>query len=300
MRLLFVLLALHVAQPVKASDLRRLEHVELRDDESGVWLAMSTDRPANFTSFKLDDPTRIVVDFPETTAEARDAEGAGPVRRWSCRTVGDAQAPVVRLIVELHEDADYTLSADGRQVALRLRPATGRPLVALDGERRRPPAPVEAPPVADLATEVIEAPPVIAATAPVIAPAPGEQAAERPMPASLDQVSFRRTAAGARIVLRTSQPVTWALVESSSDVVYLELEDTHIPAAPNRLPLDTRYFGTPVARVAPSEHRRDGSTRVAVELGSPARWSAFAEGADIVLEVESDATRAALAGGESW
>lgn len=302
MRLLLFSVCLLVALPAVATDLLRLEHVELREDETGTWLSLSTDRPANFTSFKLEAPTRIVVDFPEMTADARDAEGEGPVRSWSCRTVGDALSPVVRLIVELREDADYTLTADGTQVALRLRPATGRPLVALDGERRAPP--VIDPPVTVEPTEEPETLPVVAVAPPApkpqvsVALAPTERAVERKARASLDQVSFRRTPGGARIVLRTSQPVTWALVEGASDVVYLELEDTHIPATPNRLPLDTRYFGTPVVRVAPREQQ--GATRVAVELGAPARWSAFADGADIVLEVKPDAARAALAGGESW
>lgn len=306
MRLLLFSVCLLVALPAVASDLLRLEHVELREDETGTWLSLSTDRPANFTSFKLEAPTRIVVDFPEMTTDARDAEGEGPVRSWSCRTVGDALSPVVRLIVELREDADYTLTADGTQVALRLRPATGRPLVALDGERRA--APVIDPPATVEPVEVPETLPVVA-VAPRIEPpapepqvsvpsAPVERAVERQARASLDQISFRRTPGGARIVLRTSQPVTWALVEGASDVVYLELEDTHIPATPNRLPLDTRYFGTPVVRVAPREQK--GVTRVAVELGAPARWSAFADGVDIVLEVKPDAARAALAGGESW
>lgn len=325
MRLVLVCLAWFVALPATASELRRLERVELREDASGTWLSMSTDRPANFTSFKLDAPARVVVDFPETTAEARDADGAGPVRSWSLRTFGDAQSPVVRLVVELREDADYTLTADGTQVALRLRPATGRPLVALDGERISSPAaepvledPIEALPVVAVAppasvarpaspAEVPETLPVVAAVAPLRAPEPRpaasrpvERAVERKPRASLDQISFRRTPGGARIVLRTSQPVGWALLEGAPDVVYLELEDTHIPATPNRLPLDTRYFGTPVVRVVPREQRQQGSTRVAVELGAPARWSAFADGDDVVLEVTSDAARPALAGGESW
>lgn len=363
-RLVFIIL-IFFAGPVWSSEHRRLESVELRQDDTGSWVELKTDRPANFTSFKLDAPPRVVVDFPETTAPAtaREASTAGPVRGWTFKTWGDAASPVVRLTVELRDDADYTLTADGRRISLRLLPATGRPLVTLDGERHVPEPPrsasVDAPEDTSRAAPAVarvdgareggraihdvvvapnfepeEPPPAVVEEravvvavepepAPVIMPAKEhfvvahdvaahkhesashrpEKASPRPVAshkASLEQVAFRRTVDGARIVLRTSRPVRWALVEESAEVVFLELEDTQILTSRNRLPLDTRFFKTAVARIVPSEEAALGKTTVAVELSSPARWTAFADGSQVVLEVSSRRSPTASVADEIW
>src|SRR5688500_7688218 len=71
--------------------LRRLSAVEVRGGGDAVWVEITTDQPANFTSFKLSKPTRIVVDFPETAAQP--SRGVGPsgshVARWAVASLGD-------------------------------------------------------------------------------------------------------------------------------------------------------------------------------------------------------------------
>lgn len=331
MRPVIFIALIFLSLSARALDLGRLESVELRRDEAGDWLELTTDRPANFTSFKLDAPTRIVVEFPEMTASAIEPQNVttGLFRRWAPQTWSDAGSPVVRLVVELVDDADYTLLADENRISLRLQPATGRPLVPLD-ERR--PAPGPLPSLVAVSQDENKsaagewngsANRANAVTTPSTRRSGGRRTvggndvsgkhqslhyAEKDSaslpdalsPASLEQIAFRRTDDGARIVLRTSRPVRWALVEKSGQVAWLELEDTQIPAMRNRLPLDTRFFKTAVARVVPSEDAVHGRARAAVELVGPARLTAFGEGADIVLEVSSTLPRAASAGDENW
>lgn len=360
MRPAIFIILIFFARPAWSVEHRRLESVELRADETGSWVELKTDRPANFTSFKLDAPARIVVDFPETTAAATDHEvaTAGLVRGWAFKTLGDGASPVVRLTVALRDDADYTLTANGARISLRLLPATGRPLVALDGERRaaEPPGPppvrvavakialtndvqggvpaaaafaapssVAQPPLpvivlqktpAAVPTAKADGVPVAMSPVERVAVVRGGASSARPTSlrvdsvnahplaplrkASLEQIAFRRTPHGARIVLRTSQPVRWVLVEESDEVVFIELEDTQILASRNRLPLDTRFFKTPVTRIVPSEEAVLQKTRVAVEVSPPARWTAFADGPLVVLEVSSVRSASHSVGDEIW
>jgi hypothetical protein len=193
-----------------ATPTRRLLAVELRSEADAPWFAIRTDTPANFTSFKLRHPTRIVVDFPETTA--LDAAGARPdaglVSGWSMQKMGTREQVVARLTVELRGDADYTLSSEGSEVELHLVPATARPLVALESHvidqpsspatastkdevPLLPPEPVAAP------TPVTPTPapaPAPVTPAPVGPPVPVQEATpglktDAPHPATSDQES---------------------------------------------------------------------------------------------------------------
>jgi hypothetical protein len=131
----------------------QVQSIDLREPGSrSSWFAITTDKPANFTSFKLGHPSRVVVDFPETAASFRKAEGpaGGPIAGWSVETIGTDEQSVARLTVELREDADYTLTSNAGTIELRFVPATARPLTAIEHD----PAPV----VADTPTQVEQEP----------------------------------------------------------------------------------------------------------------------------------------------
>ena len=132
-------IALVLAPPVRAVPLlRQLQGVELHGAGAEQSLAITTSSPPNFTSFKLNRPTRIVVDFPETATAALRQSGPdeGPIVRWSVEPLGTDDQRVARLTVELRIDAEYTLKSSGSLVELKLVvPATSRPLVALENER---------------------------------------------------------------------------------------------------------------------------------------------------------------------
>jgi hypothetical protein len=162
-----------------ATPSRHVLSVALKSETDAPWFAIATDSPANFTSFKLRHPARIVVDFPETAAVA--TKGAGPTRglvsQWSLQNLGTHEQTVARLTVELRSDADYTLSSEGSTVELHLVPATARPLVALESERIAERDPAASPSGALAPAEPLPAPP---ASLPEVAP--GASAPAVPVP----------------------------------------------------------------------------------------------------------------------
>lgn len=330
MRLVFPCILLWLASATAWSVERRLESIELRSDGEKTSLEFLTDAPANFTSFKLSAPPRVVVDFPDMVARGRTRQtfSTGLVRGWTFERLGDERSPLVRVFVELRENADYTIAADGARIHLTLEPTKTRALASLETDSEAPSAVSEtteeplAPSVAAVEprtrslpdmpkpSEALkrsaphsvapalerpeERPEAITARAqstlarepdsaprarrPVVEPAPSPRA-------SLERVSFRPIPGGALVVIRTSEPVAWALVEASPRELQVELEGTLIRAATNRLPLDTRFFGTPVGRVTPKDTDVGDETRIVVTLSEPSRWSAFATGNEIVVEV---------------
>lgn len=276
---------------------RVIERVELRDGASPAQLEIATNRPANFTSFKLALPPRIVVDFPETSVDplAHVVE-EGPFARWTLAMLGKSTSPTARLVVELREDADYTLTADGTRVHLGLLPAEPRVLAQAAAPvvvaEPKPPVEVvarEPEPAVVVAPESEPEPEpepavVVAPAAPQ--PRPVVQAPPRPAAAAsvVKQVAFGRTPTGARITLRTSSPAAYTVLEEA-DRLLLVLDHASIPHANDRRPLDTRYFQTPVVSVVPREDRK--ARRVVVEVAVSGPVVHRAEGTDeIVLFVD--------------
>jgi hypothetical protein len=175
---------------------RKLVAIDLKGEGSARWLLIKTDSPANFTSFKLGHPARVVVDFPETIAIASKQAGpeTGTIAGWSVQPLGVEPQVVTRVTVELRRDADYTVTSSGNAVELRLVSATARPLFALENEHVQAPARVVEPPpvavaVAESAPKPVEAAPSVPPTpitvaalessAPVVAPPSGPSAEER-------------------------------------------------------------------------------------------------------------------------
>lgn len=158
-----------LGSPLRAgAEPRRLVSVSVREGGGTHWLSITADRPPNFTSFKLSHPTRVVVDFPETTAVAGREVGPdqGIIAGWTVQSLGSANQVVARLTVELRKDADYTLTSSGNAVELRLISLMARPLVALENEhvpsaRAEPAAPHEA---------VVSAPALVTVTTPSTSP----------------------------------------------------------------------------------------------------------------------------------
>jgi hypothetical protein len=188
---MFVAVLLALSTPSFAAR-RRLLSVDLRGDADAPWLSITTDGPPNFTSFKLNHPTRVVVDFPETSGAATKQNAPGLIAAWTVESIGSDDRVVTRLTVELRSDADYRLISNGSVVELRLQRATARPLVALESDRPSAStfdggapavAVAEAPPVdAPAAAAPVETPPPLALPTPPTPPpmTPAERArAER-------------------------------------------------------------------------------------------------------------------------
>jgi hypothetical protein len=381
----------------------RLERVELSGRGDDEQLAFFTDRPANFTSLKLGRPTRVVLDFHETTAapSRQPAPADSRVAQWSVESLGAPKAPVARVTIELRGEDDYAVTSDGPVVRVRLVRTRSRPLLALtEGHEDasfpgpgRPPAdaPIAtgqpAPPARlrtleeartreerrrvdtserarraalghageertlaakqaraeRLAAQSARRREVALAAATTRAaehwrraelltarqaaraeigriererdvgaapgagrdrssgPAPGDAAAPALLegagpalqvpPALLSQLSFRRTLAGARLSLRASREVSFTLRKEDPEQVALEFADSAALLPPDRLPLDTRSFGTAVARVVPEENRAASRVRIRFELLAPVSSAASREGDAIHVDFgPSDAT----------
>lgn len=109
----------------------RVEAIDLVEVEGEHLLHIATSRPANYTSFTLDSPPRVVLDFPEAAAEpATRVFPSGPFAGWRVETHEDVA--LVRLTIELRSPADYLVRSTGQQLKLRLVPVTARPIATLE------------------------------------------------------------------------------------------------------------------------------------------------------------------------
>ncbi|MFL5453246.1 MAG: AMIN domain-containing protein [Myxococcales bacterium] len=114
-------------------------------------------------------------------------------------------------------------------------------------------------------------PPTPPASAPVRPPSSAPVAA-RAAPArtrtSITGIGFRPSAGGI-VTVRSDRPLDYAVTGEGRTVV-VHLKGAGIPIATNRLPLDTRFFDTPVVRVVPQPVA--GGVDVRIELRGQVRY----------------------------
>ena len=112
---------------------------------------------------------------------------------------------------------------------------------------------------------------IVASPPPAAAPAPATAAA-RPAPArtraSITGIGFRPSAGGI-VLVRSDRPLDYA-VTGADRVVVVHLRGAGIPLPTNRLPLDTRFFDTPVVRVVPEPAA--GGIDLRIELRGQAHY----------------------------
>ncbi|HVI24044.1 MAG TPA: AMIN domain-containing protein, partial [Myxococcales bacterium] len=75
--------------------------------------------------------------------------------------------------------------------------------------------------------------------------------------------------AGGIVTVRSDRPLDYAVTGEGRTVV-VHLKGAGIPIATNRLPLDTRFFDTPVVRVVPQPVA--GGVDVRIELRGQVRY----------------------------
>ncbi|WP_224367192.1 AMIN domain-containing protein [Hyalangium versicolor] len=98
----------------------------------------------------------------------------------------------------------------------------------------------------------------------------------------LEIVGFQQQAGGARVYVRTNEPVSYKVSEGRNEIV-LMLENTQIGKGNNTRALDTSYFDTAVARVDPTVGP-DRSVRVSIKLKAQVPVQTRQEGNTISLE----------------
>ena len=129
----------------------RLLSVETGGDAAASSVELVGDRPLSFTTLKLREPPRVVVDFAETELAGAAGEvevGDGTVRRVAIAAAGQKTA---RVVIELMAEAEFDVRAHGNRVEVRIPRiapllAKAEPPGATPPSGSEPPAP--APPVA--------------------------------------------------------------------------------------------------------------------------------------------------------
>jgi AMIN domain-containing protein len=184
-RSILVLGALALAFAAAAQDRGKLLGLKAAGDAKASVVLISADRPLSFTTMKLSDPPRVVVDFADTEIAFARRELTvedGTVRRIAAAPAGSRTA---RVVVELQADAEFDVRTARNQIQLRI----ARPAAVASREDRPSPAPA---PQAAPASPPPAAPPEEASAAPkppeeaapppaeTAAPAPSEQAAAPP------------------------------------------------------------------------------------------------------------------------
>src|SRR3954465_10582872 len=135
---MLVLGALALAFASAAQDRGKLLGLKAAGDAKASVVLISADRPLSFTTMKLSDPPRVVVDFADTGIAFAKREliiEDGTIRRVAAAPAGTRTA---RVVVELQADAEFDVRTAKNQVQLRIsRPAA----VASDEEKPSPTAP---------------------------------------------------------------------------------------------------------------------------------------------------------------
>lgn len=267
---------------------------EATDDDSDIsaWRIRSFDDGAA-------PLTRITVDLRPGRDFAIDADGTS----LTLRTVPFVARPLIALVQPSSERV-ASASLEPSEPPARVTPteAIVRPAVV-----ELPPDPevvvANSPtPTLDLPVAVVATSPatqversteapvpevVVASSVPTPSPEPEARSPERGSASrsiALDRLRFRRTADGARLTLRTTEPVEYSLREASPTRLVLLLEDTHIPLSTNRLPLDTRFFGTAVSRVVPRIDHAARRVSIDIELTDTTAYRAHRDDDELVVD----------------
>ena len=108
------------ALAASAGEPGKLLGVRAGADAQASTLTIEGSRPLSFTTLKLENPPRVVVDFADTEigADQRELEvGDGTLRRAAIAQAGSHTA---RVVLELSADAEFEVRAEGNQVEVRI------------------------------------------------------------------------------------------------------------------------------------------------------------------------------------
>jgi hypothetical protein len=136
--------------PAWAQEHVRLIGVKAGGDAVASSVELIGDRPLSFTTLKLREPPRVVVDFAETELSGVPRELAvddGTIRRVAVAAAGQKTA---RVVIELAGDADFDVRAHGNRVEVRVPRIAPLLANAEAPEPAKPPTPVAALPTVAL------------------------------------------------------------------------------------------------------------------------------------------------------
>ncbi len=125
----------------------KLSSVQVETTEQEVIVKLAGSRAPDFTSFTMNDPFRVVVDWAgselgDLAAERRFDRGL--VRRWSTRQFDSEAEQISRVTIELARQSAYHVRADGHQVTILFK-AVPEPIQPSEPVATEPEAPPPAP-----------------------------------------------------------------------------------------------------------------------------------------------------------
>jgi type IV pilus assembly protein PilQ len=158
-----------VGAGAEAAELNTLRDLKVVQTGSGAQVVVAGTRAPTFTVFRLSGPERLVVDLSSADATGIKGHhnGQGPVAGVVASQFSDERASVGRVLVALHQAAQYDVRADGNKVIISVDGAVAEAKVA--EAKVEPVTPAAPEPKAAVAS---------AAPAPEVAPAPRPAAAE--------------------------------------------------------------------------------------------------------------------------
>ncbi|AKJ06649.1 Type IV pilus biogenesis protein PilQ [Archangium gephyra] len=176
-KLMSVVAALAVAivgVGAEAAELNTLRDLKVVQTGSGAQVVVAGTRAPTFTVFRLSGPERLVVDLSSADATGIKGHhnGQGPVAGVVASQFSDERASVGRVLVALHQAAQYDVRADGNKVIISVDGAVADTKVAeakAPEAKAEPVTPAEPKPAAVVASVT---------PAPEVAPAPQPAAAE--------------------------------------------------------------------------------------------------------------------------
>jgi hypothetical protein len=126
---------------------------------------------------------------------------------------------------------------------------------------------------------------------PAPAPTPVAQSSERldvsTEPSQLREVGFRQLADVSRVFVRTNHPARYTISEASENVIRVELSNTRVKRRNDTRVMDTSFFPSAVAAVAP---RREGSSYVLeIKLKQRVPYQQKVEGDMLAIDFERPA-----------
>jgi len=303
--LVFVSVLLAAAVPAGAQvGLNQLKKIDASQDGGQSVLTIRGTTIPNFTSFKLSDPFRLVVDFSESEfAGARGIQvGDGLVDRVEVSQHGSGTGAISRVVITMTRNAAHQFRLEGNDLVVQLAgsekgPPQGERLVAAAASTGGAPEPAA---VASSQAEESGDPPGSAvfregvpsssqgalgsysglSAAGLTGQNPGGEAYSGPK--SLEWIGFEQLNSISRIFLRTSEIPDYRVTVPDETTVVVELPNTRISTRNNLRFLDTSAFDSVIDMITPFE---EGS-RVAVEirLRAGSKYRDFREGRFVVVD----------------
>ncbi|NOZ86913.1 MAG: AMIN domain-containing protein [Deltaproteobacteria bacterium] len=294
--------------------MNQLKKVEARKDGRFSLIVIKSASIPNFTSFKLSDPYRLIIDFSETELSGAKGMrvGDGLVDRVDTSQHGSGAGTISRVVVTLSKNAKHRFKLQGNNLVVRLEPMDsnekGERLAASASTGRLSPEEQGTGDNEPVKTEEGGNPPgsaVFSDSMPSAGPQSfgkysglsaagltGKNKGGEPYKGSkvLEWVGFEQLSQYSRVFIRTSENPEYRVTVPDDTTVVVELPNTNIDKKNNLRFLDTSAFDSVVDMITPFQE--SGRVAVEIKLRTSSRYRDFREGKFVVIDFPRPVTGA--------